>query len=81
MELGEDAVALEEGGVGQVPAPQVQQPGQLVQGRHHHSVQPVLGLIRLVLRREHFTHSNFALELHGGVVVRLSGGLLVLELH
>ncbi len=45
VELGEDAVALEEGGEGQVPAPQVQQPGQLVQGRHHHPVQPVLGLM------------------------------------
>ncbi len=44
VELGEDAVALEEGGEGEVPAPQVQQPGQLVKGRHHHPVQPVLGL-------------------------------------
>ncbi len=42
VELGKDAVALEEGGEGEVPAPQVQQPGQLVQGRHHHPVQPVL---------------------------------------
>jgi hypothetical protein len=36
---------------------------------------------RLVLRRVHFTFSNFAWRLHGDVDVRLSRGLLVLELH
>ena len=47
VELGENAVALEEGGVGQVPPPQVQQPGQLVQGRHHHAVIAVLYNIQI----------------------------------
>ncbi len=35
----------------------------------------------LVLRRVHFTYGNFAWGLHGGVDVKWSGGLLVLELH
>ncbi len=33
---------------------------------------------RLVLRRVHFTYSNLAWGLHGGVDVKGSGGLLVL---
>ncbi len=36
---------------------------------------------RLVLGRVHFTYSNFAWGLHGGVGVKWSGGVLVLELH
>ncbi len=62
VELGEDAVALEEGGEGEVPASQVQQPGQLVQGSHHHTVQPVLGIAE---RRTDKKENNIFLRIVG----------------
>jgi hypothetical protein len=36
---------------------------------------------RLILTRVHFTYSNFAWGLHGGVDVMWCGGLFVLDLH
>jgi hypothetical protein len=36
---------------------------------------------RLMLGRVHFAYSKFSCGWHGGVDVRWSGGLLVLELH
>ena len=36
---------------------------------------------RLILTRVHFTYSNFAWGLHGGVDVMWCGSLFVLDLH